>query len=225
MIKTMQLAQPALARKLRTFAQPLFLGAALFYGSTGYAQQNSASATSSSPSLEQLQGYYQMPNKVAFVAFEQKDTSLVATQLWNGKVFELVRINATNFKSQKEGYPIEFLKDNSGHFNQAKLLGRITTNRVAFNPNTIVPLSKAQLQRLEGTYLMKDRDNFKINIQSTQAGLTLTQVWDNKTFVFHPRSETFFLNEDGTFPLTFTLENGQVAQLICFENDQWTKVN
>jgi hypothetical protein len=53
----------------------------------------------------------------------------------------------------------------------------------------------------------------------------LTQLWDNKTISFTPRSEFFFLNDDGTFPLTFSVANGKVQQMQCFENDLWLKTD
>jgi hypothetical protein len=35
--------------------------------------------------LKSFQGYYQLPNKVAFIAFEEQDNNLYATQLWDQK--------------------------------------------------------------------------------------------------------------------------------------------
>src|SRR3546814_1089299 len=57
-------------------------------------------------------------------------------------------------------------------------------------------------------------NSFKIDIRSSANGLILKQLWDNKEIAFTPRSETFFLNEDGTFPLTFLLSDGEATQEI-----------
>ncbi|QEC53600.1 hypothetical protein EDD80_1312 [Anseongella ginsenosidimutans] len=173
--------------------------------------------------LEKFAGYYQFPSKAGFIQFELKDNTLFAKQVWDNKEYQLIRINETNFESKKEGHKIEFLKDSSGRLAYAKLLGRIVTIKVGFDPKTIKQLPAAQLKRLEGTYILKDDNSLKIDIRSSAAGLTLKQLWDNKEITFTPRSETFFLNEDGTFPLTFLLSNGEVVQVTCFKDDVWLK--
>lgn len=188
--------------------------------STGvYAQEAHAHAGS----LAQLQGYYQLPNKVAFVAFELKGDTLFAKQLWDNKTYPLIQIDETHFESKAEGHQIEFIKDSSGQFNQAKILGRIMTTRVDFDPRLVKQLTAQQLGRLEGVYTFRDDSSLKISIQSSGSGLSLTQLWDKKDIAFTPRSETFFLNDDGTFPLSFLLENGSATQVTCFENDIWLK--
>ncbi|WP_157278367.1 hypothetical protein [Olivibacter sitiensis] len=171
--------------------------------------------------LEKFTGYYQLPDKASFIQFELKDNILLAQ--WDNKEYPLIQISETNFESKEEGYKVEFLKDSSGQFAYAKILGRITTVKVGFDPKTIQQLSLAQLKRLEGTYIFKDDNSFKINIQSSANGLTLKQLWDNKEITFTPRSETFFLNEDGTFPLTFLLSDGEAVQVTCFEDDVWLR--
>ncbi|WP_134087902.1 hypothetical protein [Olivibacter sp. XZL3] len=174
--------------------------------------------------LENFSGYYQLPNKAAFIRFEPKDNVLFGKQFWgDNKEYQLVQINETNFETKKEGHKVEFIKDGSGEFTQAKILGRITTVKVGFDPTIIKQLSAAQLKRLEGTYILTDDNSFKLDIRSSAKGLTLKQLWDNKEITFMPRTETFFLNEDGTFPLTFLLSDGEATQVTCFEDDVWLK--
>ncbi|HAU53597.1 hypothetical protein [Sphingobacterium multivorum] len=176
--------------------------------------------------LKSFQGYYQLPNKVAFIAFEEQDNNLYATQLWDQKKrYQLVRKDDTHFESKNEGYAIEFLKNGSGDFSQTKILGRILCERVPFDPTKIASLTASQLKQLAGTYLKVNDNNFKIQIDPSSTGLMLTQLWDNKTISFTPRSEFFFLNDDGTFPLTFSVANGKVKQMQCFENDVWLKTD
>ncbi|SEL31363.1 hypothetical protein SAMN05421740_104230 [Parapedobacter koreensis] len=175
--------------------------------------------------LEKFAGYYQFPSKAGFIQFEPKDNALLAKQLWDNKEYQLIQINETNFESKEEGHKIEFLKDNSGQFTHAKLLGRIMTTKVAFNPKVTKQLSAAQLKKLEGTYSLTDDNSLQIDIRSSANGLTLKQLWDNKEIAFTPRSETFFLNDDGTFPLTFLLSEGEAVQVTCFEDDVWHKAN
>lgn len=176
--------------------------------------------------LKSFQGFYQLPNKVAFIAFEEHDNNLYATQLWDQKKrYQLVRKDDTHFESKNEGYAIEFLKNGAGDFSQTKILGRIVCERVPFDPNKIATLTASQLKQLAGTYQKLNDNNFKIQIESSSTGLILTQLWDNKSISFTPRSEFFFLNDDGTFPLTFSVANRKVEQMQCFENDVWIKTD
>ncbi|GGH04615.1 hypothetical protein GCM10007415_46150 [Parapedobacter pyrenivorans] len=186
-----------------------------------FAQGDSQSARK--VPLEKFSGYYQFPSKAGFIQFEPKDDVLVAKQLWDGKEYQLIQVNETDFESEKEGHKVEFLKDNSGQFSQAKLMGRIITVKVGFDPKKVKPLSAGQLKRLEGTYSLTDDNSLKIDIRSSANGLTIKQLWDKKEVAFTPRSETFFLNEDGTFPLTFLLSDGEAVQVTCFKDDIWLK--
>ncbi|MDR2273176.1 MAG: hypothetical protein LBF27_19860 [Sphingobacterium sp.] len=216
-------------RQISRAACGLLMGTCCLLASNDTFAQTSAAGTShqqNQTSLKSFQGYYQLPNKVAFIAFDEQDNSLYATQLWDQKKrYQLVRKDDTHFESKNEGYAIEFLKNTSGDFNQTKILGRIVCERVPFDPNKIASLTASQLKLLAGTYLMANDNNFKITIEPSTQGLILKQLWDNKTISFTPRSELFFLNEDGTFPLTFSAANGKVEQMTCFEKDLWLKAD
>lgn len=219
----------AIAPKIRVTIGGILLGSAII--STNFFVQTPTLASvitqrdsqqSKTATLEKYVGYYQLPDKASFIQFEIKDNVLFAQ--WDNKEYQLTQINETNFETKEEGYKVEFLKDTSGQFTYAKILEKITTVKVGFDPNTIKQLSATQLKGLEGTYSLKKDDNsFKIDIRSAANGLTLKQLWDNKEIAFTPRSETFFLNEDGTFPLTFLLNNGEATQVTCFEKDVWLK--
>ncbi|MFU1855664.1 hypothetical protein ACK8HY_01475 [Sphingobacterium sp. NGMCC 1.201703] len=196
------------------------------YDTLAQTTSPSASLQQNQTPLKSFQGYYQLPNKVAFIAFDEQDNTLHATQLWDQKKrFQLVRKDDTHFESKNEGYAIEFLKNSAGDFSQAKILGRIVCERVPFDPNKIANLTESQLKQLAGTYLMANDNNLKITIEPLAQGIILKQMWDNKTISFTPRSELFFLNEDGTFPLTFSVANGKVEQMTCFEKDLWLKAD
>ena len=173
--------------------------------------------------LETFTGYYQLPDQASFIHFELKDNTLFAQ--WNNKEYQLVQTSETNFETKEEGYQVEFIKNNSDQFAFAKILGKIVTEKVGFDPTIIKQLSAAQLKRLEGTYILKNDNSFQLDIRSSANGLTLKQLWDNKEIAFTPRSETFFLNEDGTFPMTFSLSDGEVAQVTCFKDDIWLKAS
>lgn len=217
---TMNSFKSAIAPKIRRIIGSILFGSA-FLATNCFAQGDSQQPDT--VPLEKFAGYYQFPSKAGFIQFEPKDNVLFAKQLWDDKAYQLIRIDETNFESEKEGHKIEFLKDNSGQFTHAKLLGRIMTTKVSFNPKITKRLSAPQLKRLEGTYILTDDNNLKIDIRSSANGLTIKQLWDNKEVAFTPRSETFFLNEDDTFPLTFLLSDGEAVQVTCFADDVWLK--
>ncbi len=172
--------------------------------------------------LETFVGFYQAPDKASFVQFELKDDALFAH--WQNKEYQLVRVDETHFKTKSEGHEVEFLKDGSGRFTQAMLLGNILTVKVGFNPYTVKTLSAAQLKGFEGTYrLTRDDNSFEIAIRPSANGLILKQLWDDKEIAFTPRSDTFFLDAEGTFPLTFLLREGEAVQVTCFEADVWRR--
>lgn len=230
-MKTMNSFTSAIIPKIRVVIGSILFGSA-FLSTNGLAQkaptrtgaivQAKSQQAKVSP-LEQLLGYYQLPNKVAFIEFDLKDNALFAKQLWDNKEYQLIQVNETNFESKEEGHKIEFLKDSSGQFAYAKILGRIMTTKVGFDPKIIKQLSAEQLKRLEGDYISKDDNKLKMNFRSSRTGLTMKQLWDNKEITFTPRSETFFLNDDGTFPLAFLLSDKEATQVTCFENDIWLK--
>lgn len=172
-------------------------------------------------SMEKYTGYYQLSTKSDFVKFELRNDVLFATKLWDDTEYELVQINETTFETKEGGHKVQFMDESSDGYAQAKILEKYNAIKVAFNPQQAVHLSQEQLQRLEGTYTFTKDSKLKLEIRSSAQGLTLKQLWDNKEINFTPRAENFFLNDDGTFPLTFSLSDGKVAQLTCFENDIW----
>ncbi|NQD72044.1 hypothetical protein HP439_15065 [Sphingobacterium shayense] len=168
-------------------------------------------------------GYYQFPNRVAFLKIEKRNNDLYAIQLWDGKEYTLKQLDQTHFETEEDGNTIEFIKNNSGKIHQAKLLGRIITRKVEFNPEESIQLKDSDLTLLEGRYAKSDDATLILDVQANQGGLLLKQSWDGKEIQFTARTANFFLNSDGLFPLTFTIVNGKVTELICFENDAWIK--
>ncbi len=168
-MKTMNSFKPTIVPKIRRIIGSILFGSA-FLATNSFAQGDSQ--PSKTVPLEKFSGYYQFPSKAGFIQFEPKDNALFAKQLWDNKTYQLIRIDDTNFESKEEGHKIEFLKDNSGQFTHAKLLGRIMTTKVAFNPKITKQLSTQQLKRLEGTYVLTDDNSLQIDIRSSANGLT-----------------------------------------------------
>jgi hypothetical protein len=175
-------------------------------------------------SLKQFEGFYQFPNKVAYIYFEQRDHNLVARQVWDNRTYLLIRKDDLHFETKDEAYKIEFLKDSLGHLAGVKILERAILIKVNFDPTKVADLPLEQLKPLEGSYQFQRDSNFKLTITARGKGIELKQEWDGKTIFFLPRSANTFLNEDLSFPLTFIVEGGRVKQVICFANDIWNKI-
>ncbi len=202
----------------------VFMVLALVCAQSGYGQHApGASGTGSAASAQpgKLTGFFQLPNKVAFLEIESRNGTLVAKELWANKEYQLVHLEGMRFETKQEGYPLEFIKDASGSVSAVKMLGRIMATRVDFDPGKTINLSTMQLERLEGTYLLQNDDKYQLTIRTRGNGLLLKQLWDNKEIAFTPRSELFFLNGDGTFPLSFASNGSQIARVTCFESDLW----
>jgi len=230
-MKTIHSIKPAHRAGIAAISSALLFAGLLL--STGSFSQQAPSASEATASvatqlsdevpLQQFVGIYQLPNKVAFLQFSIREDALHAKQLWDGREYLLARTGDNRFESKDEGHQVEFLQDAAGQFGQVKILGRIMCSKVSFDPTVVSTLSAAQLKRLEGAYTMQDDAQFKLTISASSTGLLLKQLWDGKEIAFTPRSETFFLNQEGTFPLSFDLRAGQVEQLVCFEKDVWLK--
>ncbi|MFB2121081.1 hypothetical protein [Parapedobacter sp. 2B3] len=171
-----------------------------------------------------LSGYYRFPNRAAHIRFFEQNGQFVAQQVWDGRVYPLQRTGALVYQSQEEAYKIEFIEGNAGKIEKAKILDRITLEKVAYDPTQHVELTAGQLKPLLGRYRLEKDPSMELSISTKDGKLTLTQHWDNQTLVFDAFSPTVFFNAELTFPLTFVVEDGVANELICFESDQWERV-
>src|SRR5690606_15197032 len=149
----------------------------------------------------------------------------VAQQVWDGRIYPLQHTGYLTSQSQDESYKIEFIEGNAGKIDQAKILDRIMLEKVTYNPTQHVPLTGKQLKPLVGRYRLEKDPNMELQIAVRDGKLALTQQWDNQTILFEAFSPTVFLNEEMTFPLTFMVEDGVAKKLICFEADQWERID
>ena len=172
-----------------------------------------------------LSGYYRFPNRAAHICFFEQDGQFLAQQVWDGRVYPLRPTGPLTFQSQDEAYEIEFIESNAGKIDKAKILGRITLEKVTYNPTQHVALNAEQLKPLVGKYRLEKDPNMELQIAVRDGKLALTQQWDNQTILFEAFSPTVFLNEELTFPLTFMVEDGVAKKLICFTSDQWERID
>ncbi len=174
-------------------------------------------------SWEALAGYYQFPNRAAYIRFFDQDGQFVAQQVWDGRTYPLHRTGPLAFQSRDEAYEIAFMEGKAGTIDKAKILGRVILEKVSYNPTRYIEPASEQLKPLLGLYQFQKDKNMEISLSIQDGKLALKQQWDNKTILFEAFSPTDFFNEELTFPLTFDIENGVVKKLTCFEFDVWFK--
>lgn len=174
--------------------------------------------------LKQFEGFYQFPNRVAYVQILEKDKHLVAKQVWDNREYVLVRKTDLSFETRDEEYQLEFVKGPGGTITGARIMNRIMLTKVNFDPNQVITLTADQLKKFEGRYQFERDENSFIEISAADKTLKLKQLWDGKIIHFSPRSEVDFFNEELSFPLRFVGEQNEIKQVICFSNDVWIKV-
>ncbi len=175
-------------------------------------------------SLKEFEGYFQLPNRIAYLEIKQQGNDLMATQIWDKREYLLIRKSDLEFESKNEEYQCVFSKDGSGKIGSLKAMDRIILTKVNFDPNQEAILAPERLRALEGKYQFSKDKKMLIELSTKDNSILLEQQWDGKVVVFSPLSETNFYNKEMRFPLTFVKQDDVVRQLICFENDVWDKI-
>jgi len=171
--------------------------------------------------LHSFEGFYRLPNQIAYMQIYQKDGKLLAKQVWNGQEYQLSRKSDLEFETANEGHKAKFILDKDS-VTSALVDNRILISRVNYDPGKKMELSQDQLKQIEGNY---QRGKWGLVIRSDGKGLRLKQLWDGKEITFFPRSPVDFYNEELSFPLHVVIEGHKVKQVICFGKDVWNKEN
>ena len=174
--------------------------------------------------LKKFEGFFRLPNKVAYIQIVYKENALVAKQLWDSTEYPLVRKSDLEFESEQEEFKGKFTKDSAGIINGFKINGRIVASRVSYDPRQGGTVSADKLKLLEGTYKFRKDPKLLLQIAQKDGLIILSQRWDNKSIAFQPFSELSFFNKQLTFPLEFIKAGDEVVQVVCFENDVWEKI-
>lgn len=175
-------------------------------------------------SLKELEGFYQLPNKVAYLRIVARQQDLFAVQVWDNKEYSLLRKGDLAFESKDEEYKLEFLKNETGAISGAKILNRVILKKVGFDPTKDATLTNEQLKKLDGKYQFQKDKSFFIEIRASNNILELKQLWDGKIISFSPKSELDFFNKEKSFPIQFIIKNGIVTQAVCFADDVWDRI-
>ncbi len=213
--------------KLRLYGT-LLLSAAVLSASllTSPAQANrrKVQAVLLDTALNYLQGFYRLPNNVAYLEIVNRDNGLIAKQQWDGKQYVLLKKSPLVFESRDEEYKGEFMKDDSGKIVALKILNRLILKKVDYNPGKVAIVPHDKLKRLEGKYQFKKDPKRLFEIAATDNAIVLKELWSGKTMQFSPLSEIDFYNKELKFPIQFIEEGDKITRLICFQNDEWNKL-
>lgn len=215
--------------KLRLCGTPL-LSAAVLSASllTSPAQANQRKVKLQSvlldTALNNLQGFYRLPNNVAYLEIVNRDNGLIAKQQWDGKEYVLIKKSALEFVSRDEEYKGEFLKDESGKIVAFKILNRLILKKVNYDPGKVAVVPYDKLKSLQGRYQFKKNPKLFLEIAATNNAIVLKELWSGKTIQFSPLSEIAFYNKELKFPIQFIKEGDKITRLICFQSDEWNKL-
>jgi hypothetical protein len=174
--------------------------------------------------LNNLQGFYRLPNNVAYLEIVKRDNGLIAKQQWDGKEYLLLKKSALEFVSRDEEYKGEFLKDESGKIVALKILNRLVLKKVDYNPGKVAVVPYDKLMALQGTYQFKKDPKLFLEIAVTGNAIVLKELWSGKTIRFSPLSEADFYNKELKYPIQFIKDANKITRLICFQSDEWNKL-
>lgn len=181
-------------------------------------------ATLADTSLNYLQGFYRLPNNVAYLEIVNRDNGLIAKQQWDGKEYVLLKKSPLVFESRDEEYKGEFMKNESGKIVALKILNRLMLKKVNYDPGKVAVIPYDKLKTLQGRYQFKKDPKLFLEVTTTDSAIILKALWNGKTTQFYPLSEMDFFNKEQKFPLQFIKEGDKITRLICYQNDEWNKL-
>jgi len=175
-----------------------------------------------SEQLKPFEGLYQFSeDKNRFIQFSVKNNNLVLKQHWDGNEIPFVPESELGFFSKVAPlFSLMFTKDKDGTITQVLAFKKDLWDKV----KKISPTNE-QLKAIEGKYQFKDdKDNY-IQIMARDNNLAVKQLWDNKEIVLEPQTETYFYNNDQSYPLQVIKDKeGKVIQVLVLGIDLFDKV-
>jgi hypothetical protein len=172
--------------------------------------------------LKPFEGLYQLSEeKTRFIQFTVKNNNLILKQHWDGNELQFVPESELSFFCK--GVPLfslTFIKDKDGNIAQAIAFKRDIWQKV----KKISPTDK-QLSAIQGKYQSKDDADNYIQIISSNAKLVVKQLWDGKEIIVDPQTDTYFYNDDQSYPLQVIKDkNENIIQVLVLGIDLFNKV-
>jgi hypothetical protein len=174
--------------------------------------------------LAPFQGSYQFrEDPTRFIQFSVRENNLVLKQIWDGDEISFVPESELAFFSKAQpNFSLDFSKDKDGNITQA----------VAFKQDVWIKkgkstLTPAILKSYEGKYRSQDDSDNMIRIIATDSNLVVRQLWDKKDRVLQPLTNTYFNNQNQSYPLVIVMDpvdKGKVVQVVLPTGNVFNKV-
>ncbi|MEO7989996.1 MAG: M56 family metallopeptidase [Chryseolinea sp.] len=179
--------------------------------------------------LEIIEGYYLLQeNKESCMQITRKGNEIVVKQLWDNAEQNFMPVSELEFFSKGNMLTFKFTKGKDGQITHLSARnGSLWEKGPKPEEKKMISLSSENLKAFEGKYsLQYEGKEVYIEITSTENGLLLKQLWNNKEISFLPTSDLEFFNKKEAFPLKFIKStNGSIAQVEAYHKDLWSRVN
>lgn len=172
-------------------------------------------------SLQQFEGFYRFPNRVAYIQFDVVNNQLRARQVWDGRQYELKKTGELTFESVEEHYKLAF---DAAPPTEVKILDRVDLTKVDFDPEQRKSVPPLLAKLYAGSYHREGNEKFEIKVISDGGNLVLIQGWDSKRIQLACITDQEFINQEAAMPVTFFTESNQKIVMHCFESDRWIKM-
>lgn len=172
--------------------------------------------------LKPFEGLYQLQgNRPRYLHMVVKGNALMIKQHWDNS--EIVMVPQTEldfFTRETPIFSCTFTKSPDGTVTQALIFKRDKWDKLKK-----ISVATEQLKILEGKYQFKDDpDNF-ILLSARNNKLVVKQLWDNKEIILEPQTETYFYNNEQSYPLQVMKDKeGNVTQVLVLGIDLFEKI-
>lgn len=187
-----------------------------------YKQVVKTEMTHTPAQLAPFKGLYQLQgDNSRFFQLTVKENALDLKQLPDGDEMLFVPESTLSFYNKtRPMFTLDFTRDKDGLITQVLFFKRdiwIKTTKPALTP--------AILKTYEGNYRSEDDPDNEIRITATDSSLVVRQLWDKKDRVLQPLTETYFNNQDRSFPLVIVKDaQGKVSQVVLLTGNIFKKV-
>ena len=142
-------------------------------------------------------------------------------QHWDGNELPFVPESALDFFSKSAPlFSLSFARNANGKVTQALAFKRdlwIKTEKANLSPE--------KLKTFEGKFRFKDDPDNLIQVIAKDNYLIVKQLWDNKETSVYPQTDSYFYNDQLSYPLQLIFdEKGLVKQVIILGDDRFDPI-
>jgi hypothetical protein len=172
--------------------------------------------------LKPFEGVYQLQgNRPRYLQMTVKENALIIKQHWDGTEIRMLPETELDFFSREMPiFSCTFTKGTDGTVMQALIYKRDKWDKLKK-----ISMTKEQVQLLEGKYQFKDDPDNYIQLTVRKNMLVVKQLWDNKEIILEPQTETYFYNNEQSYPLQVMKDkDGNVTQVLVLGIDLFEKI-